>query len=406
MPKTLFFFTSSYPFGKGETFIENEISYLAEAFHKVVIVSNDTINIQTREVPKNVVLERKGYELSTAGKLLSTLQIFNILFFKELNIIKKHYNIKITLPVVNTMLQTLHKAKVWSKFLEIMVNKYSKNENIYLYSYWNNDMAFAIADYKRKHKNITAFSRMHGWDTYFEASEINYLPFRSYIFNNLNRVFAISQKGNDYYSELLPKYVNKISVSYLGVPKRGDNKVNTSTEFQILTISNTIALKNLETLVRALALLNIPFKWVHFGDGNLQNEIAALAQQLIPGKFDMKGRVSNSQVIEYLNSNQVDVFVNVSFTEGIPVSIMEVMSFGIPVIATNVGGTSEIVNNKNGFLINPKPTPAEVANTINTFYNLTDNEKAMKRKVAFNTWNAKFNAPENYTNFAQLILHL
>ena len=44
----------------------------------------------------------------------------------------------------------------------------------------------------------------------------------------------------------------------------------------------------------------------------------------------------------------VDLFLTVSANEGIPVSIMEAQSFGIPVIATDVGGISEIVNNVNG----------------------------------------------------------
>jgi len=43
--------------------------------------------------------------------------------------------------------------------------------------------------------------------------------------------------------------------------------------------------------------------------------------------------------------------MNLSETEGIPVSIMEAQSAGVPILATNLGGTSEIVNNENGFLV-------------------------------------------------------
>ena len=49
MGKTLFFFTSNYPFGTGETFIENEIAYLAMAYDKVIIISNETQKEQTRK---------------------------------------------------------------------------------------------------------------------------------------------------------------------------------------------------------------------------------------------------------------------------------------------------------------------------------------------------------------------
>jgi len=47
----------------------------------------------------------------------------------------------------------------------------------------------------------------------------------------------------------------------------------------------------------------------------------------------------HNDVLNYYASNPVDVFINTSSSEGLPVSIMEAMSFGIPVIATNVGGT-------------------------------------------------------------------
>ena len=49
--------------------------------------------------------------------------------------------------------------------------------------------------------------------------------------------------------------------------------------------------------------------------------------------------------------NDFDLFVNMSLSEGIPVSIMEAISFGIPIIATNVGGNAEIVNDETGVLI-------------------------------------------------------
>ena len=61
------------------------------------------------------------------------------------------------------------------------------------------------------------------------------------------------------------------------------------------------------------------------------------------------------------------MFINVSSTEGIPVSIMEAMSFGIPVIATAVGGTPEIVNNENGYLLSKDPSAKELAEVIQNF---------------------------------------
>lgn len=63
-----------------------------------------------------------------------------------------------------------------------------------------------------------------------------------------------------------------------------------------------------------------------------------------------------------------DVFVNVSPSEGLPLSIMEACGCGIPVIATDVGGTHEIVSDGvNGFLLPSDCGPEDVAAAIKRF---------------------------------------
>ena len=57
---------------------------------------------------------------------------------------------------------------------------------------------------------------------------------------------------------------------------------------------------------------------------------------------------------------------------------MEAMSCGIPVIATNVGGSSEIVNTDNGYLLSSNPLSIEVAESISTYYHLNLEEKTTR----------------------------
>jgi len=64
------------------------------------------------------------------------------------------------------------------------------------------------------------------------------------------------------------------------------------------------------------------------------------------------GWVQHETKVQYLQDS--DVYILPSYNEGLPVSILEAMSYGKPIISTNVGGIPEIVkNNENGFLINP-----------------------------------------------------
>ena len=52
-----------------------------------------------------------------------------------------------------------------------------------------------------------------------------------------------------------------------------------------------------------------------------------------------------------MSKNYIDALINVSESEGLPFSMMEAISFGIPVIGTNVGGVKEIINNDTGILL-------------------------------------------------------
>ena len=64
------------------------------------------------------------------------------------------------------------------------------------------------------------------------------------------------------------------------------------------------------------------------------------------------GWVQQETKIRYLQDS--DVYILPSYSEGLPVSVLEAMAYGKPVISTNVGGIPEIVKHKeNGFLIQP-----------------------------------------------------
>ena len=107
-----------------------------------------------------------------------------------------------------------------------------------------------------------------------------------------------------------------------------------------------------------------------------------------------------------MQQGNFDFLINTSSSEGIPVSIMEAMSLGIPVIATDVGGTGEIVNNKNGHLLPSNPTTVQISDAINLYCSLSQQEKKSKRDNAHNTWEDKFNAQKNYGVFVTQILEL
>ena len=93
-----------------------------------------------------------------------------------------------------------------------------------------------------------------------------------------------------------------------------------------------------------------------------------------------------------------------SASEGIPVSIMEAQSVGIPVIATEVGGVPEIVNSCNGWIV-PKHFDAITISTIIDTYFLTSKNAIMhKREAAYENWKKYYNGQINYLNFSHQLL--
>ena len=122
----------------------------------------------------------------------------------------------------------------------------------------------------------------------------------------------------------------------------------------------------------------------------------------------MNGKVEspNSEVLEYYKESNPSVFINLSSSEGIPVSIMEAMSFGIPCIATDVGGNSEIVNKKNGVLISKKSPINEVKEAILKIIDSSIENQLSFNTEAYATWENNYNSETNYNEFIKSIKNL
>lgn len=111
--------------------------------------------------------------------------------------------------------------------------------------------------------------------------------------------------------------------------------------------------KNYELMLRAFAEVHQTYpntKLVVLGDGYLRKELENEIDRLnISEAVVLKGRVSN--VEEELN--KAHIYLMSSNWEGLPLSLMEAMSCGLPVIATKAGGVLDIVReHENGYLIN------------------------------------------------------
>ena len=203
----------------------------------------------------------------------------------------------------------------------------------------------------------------------------------------------------------------------MGTKQNSDNKRIISKGeklFKIVSCSSLISLKRVDLVLRGIKLFakehtDIRIEWVHFGDGPLFENFLKEPEKIQNPKLtiDLKGYVTNDEILEYYQNNFVDLFITTSSTEGgVPVTLQEAQSFGIPCIGTNVGGIPEIINEKNGLLISKNPTPNEIANAIGEIYNKDEKEIKQMRLNCYKNWEKNFNADINFKKFAEEIKDL
>jgi len=410
MKKKLVLVTAHFPYGSSETFLESELPILAKNFEQIEILTF-LVKGEKRKIPANCTVTDISIKESN---FMAYLGIFSVLFWKEIFTIKLIYRKKISLGILKTMLISLMRAKNIASFINLKIQ--NKQDHIY-YSYWCDDSALALAILnKENNKLLKTVTRSHGWDVYFEVSDYNYLPFRHFIHEQLSQIFPISEKGKKYMEEIW-KVQGKITVSRLGTsspPLEGEqggghlfNSIKKSDVFTIVSCSNLIPLKRVPLIIEALSLIeNKSIHWIHFGDGPEEQFLKELAHKKLKHNitYNFKGRIANIEVLEFYKINTPQVFINVSSSEGIPVSIMEAMSFGIPCIGTDVGGNGEIiVDSSNGILLQSNPNIIDVKNAILEITSKTPEQYIEISKNAFQTWKNLYNSETNYTNFTKLI---
>ncbi|MCB0539522.1 MAG: glycosyltransferase [Chitinophagales bacterium] len=389
--KTLIFLTDGFPYGKGETFVENEIKFLSERFSEIVIITFSKKD-QLRLIPKKIKV--LSYE---KGK-----PHFNLLFFFQFDFIKEFFSNLISNPFKNKI---AIKSWLQAQRIKTFILKQGFPKNSIFYSYWLDDKAIALSLLKEKHPNMVYISRAHGWDVYQDRHQYSYLPFREFLGKKLDKILAISSNG---LKELEKQGIKNTLISRLGVIQ--NEKISFEVEgktFKIVSIASIIPLKRILLLAEAFLLINnTDIEWHHFGDGNQKKELLKIMEN--DTRFHFHGHLDNSAIKTWLlENNHNTLLVNTSTTEGIPVSMMEAMSFGTPCIGTNVGGVSEIIEDGvNGFLLSPNPTLQEIVEVIVKYQVLPIKEKKIFRQNAYNTWQEKYNAKTNYTKFIQSILNL
>ncbi|HEY4799079.1 MAG TPA: glycosyltransferase [Bacteroidia bacterium] len=399
--ETIILFTEAFPYGKNEAFLESEIIYLSKRFKKIYIIPN-TPSGELRLLPANCEVVSSEVQFHPEEKMRHYILANIIKLFKyyiSLVCVSRDrlYYIKNFFLVLSELAMALEESKIYFSLFK----KYlSETSILYFYWYRRPFLNFAIlkAEKKVNHKLI---SRAHGWDYDPQQNPLGFYPYREIELKQTDKLVVTCSWGADLEKKLFPQYASRISFSYLGVHDgQMINPTNATNCFHLVSCSTVWEIKRVDLIIEILKNIDFDLTWTHIGDGPMLNEIKSKSL-VLPSKVicEFLGHKNNSDILDYYKNNPCDLFINVSRNEGLPVSMMEAISYGIPVMGTNVGGVSELVNEKTGFLIEKEFDPKEVALMISHYCSKPLEEKNQLRKSAREYFLLHFNAEMNYNNF-------
>ncbi len=394
------------------SFVINDIKILSKKFEKVFILSEVNL-VANNDIPNNVILIEEYINWKNYNsKNLLIKNLFSVIYIYlfELFYSKKYLSIKNSLALICS---NIYKANSALIELNKHISSLEIKTNSLFYSFWFYDCNFL--SYLKYKKNIKkSITRAHGGDLFEERSSLNNkVLLRNFQLKNLDKVFSVSNSGSEYLKNKYPKFKSKISTSFLGSLSHKDlNKIENIDNFNIVSCAKVRDIKRIYLIAETLADINFPLTWYHIGDENLddlndpttkryKNSIANLKNNKNI-KFVPLGLMSNQMVFNFYKENQVNLFISLSEAEGIPVSMMEAISFGIPILSTDVGGCKEIVNDKTGILIPVNPKKNIISKTITDFKNSEKNNKIFRTGVR-QFWEENFDIEKNYNHFLNII---
>jgi len=252
-------------------------------------------------------------------------------------------------------------------------------EDAKLYSYWAGSGAFIISCLKKQGIKNLSLCRLHAFDIYEECDNHGHIPWRSFVLKQLDLLIPISEHGRQYLLNKYPFTLPKTRTITLGIPLLEEplNKAPDAGK-QIVSCSWVGTRKNLTGVFDALQSMS-DTTWIHLGDGwyfeTLKNHVnkPSLLQVQLPGRF------SQDEIRTFYREKEITCFISLSTNEGLPVSMMEAMAFGIPVVSTDVGGCAEIVTPETGVLLPGRISQDDIRSfyrekEITCFISLSTNE--------------------------------
>lgn len=412
--ETLLLLTKHFPFNDGntpaESYLETEIGLIARSFDCVVIVATEAgaSSLQKQETPENVRAFALGFIQTHVEKMACLAKgLFCLRGAPDIAKVDESDSASTASQAFFRRYYVGKALRKWSALDDLLARERIRPTHVY--SFWFHDTALVACWLKSEYPCARAIARAHGYDLYHNRTRCGLLPCREYQLGQLDAVIPCSEDGSSYLKKMYPAFSEKIKTGYLGTrwlpDKSGEGKGNV---FKVVSCSAVTGVKRVTMLAEALGILDsrgLELEWTHFGDGPKLPAVKEMTERFGTVSCRFAGNVANATLLEEYGRGHYDLFVNVSESEGLPISIMEASGHGIPVLATDVGGTHEIVSDgMNGKLIPEDCDAKGVADAVLSFIHMSDRDYASMRVAARERWVDRFQTKNNVATLIDELL--
>ena len=202
-------------------------------------------------------------------------------------------------------------------------------------------------------------------------------------------------------------FKNKIEIINNGVfiPEENTN-IFTNDQINITIVSRLVSHKNIEKIIRAISDLNSPLINLNIiGDGPELNQLQKISlESNNKDNIIFHGKLNRDDINHiFLKS---DIYIQASNYEGLPHSLLEAMSYGIPVLCTPVGECKEILGNEDrGYILDLPVSKNNIKSKISEIIGEKDiaNKKGERGKDFINE---KYNLTNSFNLYKNLFTRL
>lgn len=405
---TLVLATANFPFGgvTEEAFVMPEIPHLAAEFKKVVIIPT-FFGERCGEMPllpDNVEVDDTFAKM--IGRKAARLRYL-------LHPMVAGAAADAMLHAHNPVSAATYAASTlsWKKELETFLKERRLGpESTLLYSFWFDFPASAMALVADR-SGYKVISRIHG----YELRHLRSPMLKRLTVANLQALYPVSVRATELLHRRYPDEARHIVMRHLGSQKTdlrqlGPHPDAESRHINFVSISRVIPLKRVGLILEmvkgvARRLPTHSVSWTHIGHGEAMVELTKDLSKSLPAnlKVNLAGAMSNQAIHDMLASTPIHWNVLLSSAEGgVPIALCEGASYGIPAIASNVGGISELVDATTGILTDATPDIDDVAKRVVELIRNPEAYEAL-RVAIYRRWTANFASEHLRSEFAAAI---